>query len=150
MAGTIRLLTISRNSIQINENATLLFSISFHYALVNQNFVLITLLYWTFSIVSKSSRKSAVSLKLRAPKDKQSLFYNKLSIFAIFSKTSTQWWYFENAIIFIFPNNTSWQNIEKLTLILLYSAAVWLKKIDQFSSIFQRWCSQYIVYLFMF
>ena len=65
----------------------------------------------------------------RQKRDKQRLFYNKTSIFAIFSKTSTRWYYFEIAIIFSFSNSTSWQNIEKLTWILLYLAAVWLKKI---------------------
>ena len=64
----------------------------------------------------------------RQKRDKQRLFYNKTSMFAIFSKTSTRWYYVENAIIFSFPNSTSWQNIEKLTCILLYSAAVCFKK----------------------
>ena len=51
-------------------------------------------------------------------------------------KRGTRWFYFKNAIIFSFPNSTSWQNIEKLTWILLYSEAVWIKKMEWFPSIF--------------
>ena len=36
--------------LKINENATLVFSISFHYGLANQNFIFITQLFFTYSI----------------------------------------------------------------------------------------------------
>ena len=54
-------------------------------------------------------------------------YFTTRLFFSIFSKTSTRWYYYENAIILSFPNSTSWQNTEKLTWILPYSVAVRLK-----------------------
>ena len=78
----------------------------------------------------------------------RSFFYNKTSIFAIFSTTSTRWYYFENANIFSFPNSTSWQNKEKLTWILPYSAAVWLKNWSDFRQFFKHSCPLYRIFIY--
>ena len=65
------------------------------------------------------------------------LFYKKTLSFAIFSKTSTRWYYFENGIIFSFPNITSWQNIEKIDMdFTIFGSCLILKNWSDFRRFF--------------
>ena len=51
IAGQVgKQLTIVQYILEINENATLVFSISFHHGLIHHNFVFIRQLYFTYSI----------------------------------------------------------------------------------------------------
>ena len=81
---------------------------------------------------NKCIHKTMSTFRGKIETGRRLFFYNKTSIFAIFSKTNTRWYYFENTIIFSFPNGASWQNIEQLTWILLFSADVWFKKLERF------------------